>query len=189
MAADVALVARPPQPISAASPASSSAVTPSTPMRETGSWAPTMAQPMPSSTRCLARSRTEAGTSSSVVWATQVQAGQSGRRGPRRDAPDSLCPCGCRVRPWHSSPPIDRACLARHERTRFSLTAVDVSFTYCHRVPGRRSSGPVARRASVLPPGVTWPVSVFLAGKHGAPAWPTVSGAAAGGRWDCRSSG
>jgi hypothetical protein len=34
-----------------------------------------------------------------------------------------------------------------------SLTAVDVLLTYCHRVPGRRSSGPVARRASVLPPG------------------------------------
>src|SRR5580693_7077294 len=72
MAADVALVARPSQPTSTESPASSSAVTPSTPMRETGSCAPMRAQPMPSSTRCLARSRTEAGTSSSVVLATQV---------------------------------------------------------------------------------------------------------------------
>src|SRR5271169_2266558 len=72
MAADVALVARPPQPISAESPVLSSDVTPSTPMRETGSCAPTRAQAMPSSTRCLARSRTEAGTSSSVVLATQV---------------------------------------------------------------------------------------------------------------------
>src|SRR5580704_1239228 len=72
IAADVALVALPPQPISAESPASSSAVTPSTPIRDQGSCAPTRAQPIPSSTRCLARSRTEAGTSSSVVFATQV---------------------------------------------------------------------------------------------------------------------
>src|SRR5580704_9774359 len=72
IAADVALVALPPQPISAESPASSSAVTPLTPIRDQGSCAPTRAQPIPSSTRCLARSRTEAGTSSSVVFATQV---------------------------------------------------------------------------------------------------------------------
>src|SRR6204780_5606377 len=72
IAADVALVALPPQPISAESPASSSAVTPSTPMRDQGSCAPTRAQPIPSSTRCLARSRTEPGTSPSVVFATQV---------------------------------------------------------------------------------------------------------------------
>src|ERR1700691_7164 len=72
MPAEVALVARPSQPISGVSPALSSAVTPSTPMRETGSCAPTRAQAMPSSTRCLARSRTEAGTCSSVVSATQV---------------------------------------------------------------------------------------------------------------------
>src|SRR3984885_5798354 len=72
MAADVELVTRSPQPISAPSPARSSAVTPSTPMRETGSCAPTRAQAMPSRTRCLARSRTDAGTSSSVVLATQV---------------------------------------------------------------------------------------------------------------------
>ncbi len=72
MAADVALVARPSQPISAESPALSSAVAPSTPMRETGSCAPIRAQAMPSSTRYLARSRTDAGTSSSVVLATQV---------------------------------------------------------------------------------------------------------------------
>src|ERR1700683_104282 len=72
IAADVALVALPPQPISAESPASSSAVTPSTPIRDQGSCAPTRAQPIPSSTRCLARSRTEAGTSLSIVCATQV---------------------------------------------------------------------------------------------------------------------
>src|SRR5580704_6023037 len=72
MAADVALVARPSQPMSGASAALSSAVTPSTPIRETGSCAPTTAQAMPSSIRCLARSRTEVGTSSSVVSATQV---------------------------------------------------------------------------------------------------------------------
>src|SRR5580700_9433346 len=72
MAADGALVARPPQPTRAASPALSSAVIPWTPLRETGSCAPTRAQPMPSSIRCLARSRTEAGTSSSVVLATQA---------------------------------------------------------------------------------------------------------------------
>ena len=72
MAADVALVARSPHPTCAASPELSSAVTPSTPIRDTDSCAPTMAQPMPSSTRCLARSRTEAETSSSAVSATQV---------------------------------------------------------------------------------------------------------------------
>src|ERR1700690_634285 len=71
IAADVALVALPPQPISAESPASSSAVTPSTPIRDQGSCAPTRAQPIPSSTRCLARSRTEAGTSARVFSATQ----------------------------------------------------------------------------------------------------------------------
>ena len=72
MAADVALVARPSQPISGVSPALSSVVAPSTPMRDQGNCAPTMAQAIPSSTRCLARSRTAAGTSSSVVFATQV---------------------------------------------------------------------------------------------------------------------
>src|SRR5271154_4881391 len=87
IAADVALVVRPPQPTSAESPASSSAVTPATPMRDQGSCAPTRAQPIPSSTRCLARSRTEAGTSASVVSATQVAsrpvgpAGAGGGRG------------------------------------------------------------------------------------------------------------
>src|SRR5271155_1333620 len=87
MAADVALVARPPQPTSAESPASSSAVTPATPIRDQGSCAPTRAQPMPSSTRCLARSRTEAGTSSSVVFATQAASrpvGPAGSVGGRR---------------------------------------------------------------------------------------------------------
>jgi methylisocitrate lyase len=73
MAADVALVARPSQPISAASPALSSAVTPSTPMRETGSCAPTSAQAMPSSTRCLARSRTDTGFGEPMNVARTVQ--------------------------------------------------------------------------------------------------------------------
>src|SRR5271170_4863171 len=72
MAADVALVARPPQPISAESPVVSSAVTPSTPMRETGSCAPTRAQAMPSRIRYFARSRTPEGTSLSVVAASHV---------------------------------------------------------------------------------------------------------------------
>ena len=57
---------------SRAFPASSRLVTPSTPMRETGSWAPTRAQATPSSSRCFARSRTEVGMSSSVVLASQV---------------------------------------------------------------------------------------------------------------------
>src|SRR6202162_3502434 len=90
MAPDVALLARPPQPIRAASPALSSAVTPWTPLRETGSCAPTRAQPMPSSIRCLARSRTEAGTSSSVVLATQAASrpvGPAGSVGERAAFP------------------------------------------------------------------------------------------------------
>src|ERR1700683_5361914 len=58
--------------MSAALPAASSAVTPSTPLRETGSWAPTSAQPTPSSIRCLACSRTEVGTSFRSVPASQV---------------------------------------------------------------------------------------------------------------------
>src|ERR1700722_7213483 len=81
MAADVELVTRSPQPISAPLPAWSSAVTPSTPMRQTGSCAPTRAQAMPSRTRCLARSRTDAGTSSSVVLAPQVAPRQVGPAG------------------------------------------------------------------------------------------------------------
>src|ERR1700749_2575359 len=72
IAADEALVVRPPHPISAAVPASSSAVIASTPLRETGSCAPTSAQATPSRTRCLACSRTGGGTSSSVVPASQV---------------------------------------------------------------------------------------------------------------------
>src|ERR1700688_89173 len=72
IAADGALVVRPPHPMSSALPASSSLVTPSTPMRETGSCAPTSAQATPSSSRCCARSRTDVGTSSSVVLASQV---------------------------------------------------------------------------------------------------------------------
>jgi hypothetical protein len=100
MAAEVALVARPSQPTSAESPASSSAVTPSTPMRETGSCAPTMAQAMPSSTRYLARSRTEAGTSSSVVLATQVASrpvGPAGSVGGRAGFPVSLTATGAPI--------------------------------------------------------------------------------------------
>src|ERR1700685_2013409 len=94
MAADVALVARPPQPTRAASPASSSAVTPWTPMRETGSCAPTRAQPMPSSIRCLARSRTEAGTSSSVVLATQAASRPVGPAGSVGGRPAAVTAVG-----------------------------------------------------------------------------------------------
>src|ERR1700748_1781367 len=81
MAADVALVARPPQPTRAAPPVLSSAVTPSTPIRETGSCAPTMAQAMPSSTRCLARSRIAAGTAPGVCSATHGGKGAGGPAG------------------------------------------------------------------------------------------------------------
>src|SRR5579862_33891 len=97
MAAEVALVARPSQPINAESPALSSAVTPSTPTRDQGSCAPTRAQPIPSSTRCLARSRTEAGTSSSVVFATQVASrpvGPAGSVAGRAGFPVSLTAVG-----------------------------------------------------------------------------------------------
>src|SRR5580692_7794678 len=69
---DLALVLRPPQPISAPVPASSRAVIASTPLRETGSCAPTRAQATPSRIRCLACSRTRSGTSASVVPASQV---------------------------------------------------------------------------------------------------------------------
>src|SRR5271163_5118391 len=55
IAADKALVVRPPHPMSRAFPASSSLVTPSTPLRETGSCAPTRAHATPSSNRCFAR--------------------------------------------------------------------------------------------------------------------------------------
>src|ERR1700730_16176927 len=72
IAADGALVARPSQPISKLVPALSSAVTASTPLRETGSWAPTNAQAIPSSNRYLACSRTDDGTSSIFVPASQV---------------------------------------------------------------------------------------------------------------------
>src|ERR1700678_2145735 len=94
MAAEVALVARPSQPISGGSPALSSAVTPSTPMRESGSCAPTRAQAMPSSTRCLARSRTEAGTSSSVVCATQVASRPVGPAGAVAGRPVAVTAVG-----------------------------------------------------------------------------------------------
>src|SRR6201997_3663387 len=72
IAAEVALVVRVPQPIRAASPAPSRAVTALTPVRDQGSWEPTRAQAIPSRMRCLARSRTVGGTSSSVVLASQV---------------------------------------------------------------------------------------------------------------------
>src|ERR1700678_824914 len=81
IAADVALVALPPQPTRAASPASSSAVTPWTPIRDQGSCAPTRAQAIPSSTRCLGGSRTEGGTSASIVFAPQVASRPVGRAG------------------------------------------------------------------------------------------------------------
>ena len=66
-------------------------------MRDQGSCAPTRAQPMPSSTRCLARSRTEAGTSSSVVFATQVASrpvGPVGSVAGRAGFPVSLTAAG-----------------------------------------------------------------------------------------------
>src|SRR5580693_4222021 len=94
MAADVALAARPSHPISAESPASSSAVTPSTPMRDQGSCAPTRAQPIPSSTRCLARSRTEGGTSLSVVFATQVASRPVGPAGSVAGRPVAVFAAG-----------------------------------------------------------------------------------------------
>src|ERR1700722_2002845 len=71
IAADVALVVRVPHPIRAGSPAPSRAVTALTPVRDQGSCAPTRAHPPPSRMRCLARSRTVAGTSSSIVLASQ----------------------------------------------------------------------------------------------------------------------
>src|ERR1700758_4227233 len=71
IAAEVALVVRVSQPIRAVSPAPSRAVTALTPVRDQGSWEPTRAQAIPSRMRCLARSRTAAGTSSSVVLASQ----------------------------------------------------------------------------------------------------------------------
>src|SRR5271155_848664 len=72
IAADGALVLRPSQPISSALPASSRVVIASTPLRDTGSWAPTSAHATPSSSRCLACSRTDAGTSSRVTSASHV---------------------------------------------------------------------------------------------------------------------
>src|ERR1700691_4363882 len=72
IAADWGLVVRSPHPTSAPDPAGSNASTPSTPMRETGSCAPTSAHPTPSRSRYLARSRTLAGTSVSVVAESQV---------------------------------------------------------------------------------------------------------------------
>src|ERR1700761_9074554 len=72
IAADGALVLRPPQPISAPVPASSRAVIACTPLRDTGSCAPTRTQATPSRIRCLACSRTRSGTSASVVPASQV---------------------------------------------------------------------------------------------------------------------
>src|SRR5271155_4964231 len=94
IAADGALVVRPPQPTSAESPASSSAVTPATPIRDQGSCAPTRAQPMPSSIRCLARSRTEAGTSSSVVLATHVASRPVGPAGSVAGRPVAVTAVG-----------------------------------------------------------------------------------------------
>src|SRR6476660_8482317 len=73
IAADVALVVSGAHPIRAASPAPSRAVTAFTPTRDTGSCAPTRAHATPSRMRCLARSRTVGGTSSSVVLASHVE--------------------------------------------------------------------------------------------------------------------
>ncbi len=72
IAADGGLVVRPPHPMSGDFPPPSRLVRPSTPLRETGSWAPTSAQATPSSSRCFAWLRTELGMSSSVVLASQV---------------------------------------------------------------------------------------------------------------------
>src|ERR1700733_10363203 len=94
IAADVALAARPPQPTSTESPASSSAVAPSTPIRDQGSCAPTRAQPMPSRTMCLDRSRTEAGTSPSVVLATQVASRPVGPAGSVAGRPVAVTAVG-----------------------------------------------------------------------------------------------
>ncbi len=97
MAADVELVAAPSQPISVESPVVSSAVTPLTPRRDQDSCAPTRAQAIPSSTRCLARSRTEEGTSSRVVLAIQVASrpvGPAGSVAGRADFPGSLAVLG-----------------------------------------------------------------------------------------------
>src|ERR1700756_1024902 len=75
IAADVGLVVSGAHPIKDAppAPAPSRAVTAFTPTRDTGSCAPTRAQATPSRMRCLARSRTVGGTSSSVVLASQVE--------------------------------------------------------------------------------------------------------------------
>ena len=100
IAADGALVVRPPQPMSRAFPPSSSLVTPSTPLRETGSWAPTRAQATPSSSKCFARSRTEVGMSSSVVLASQVASrpvGPFGSVAARAGLPPTSASIGVRV--------------------------------------------------------------------------------------------
>src|SRR5271154_1162907 len=93
IAADGGLVVRSPQPISAALPVPSSAVTPATPLRDTGSCAPTRAHAIPSSSRYLARSRTGPGISSNVVSASQVASrpvGPTGSLAGRRGLPSSL---------------------------------------------------------------------------------------------------
>src|SRR5271163_3829648 len=100
IAADGALVARPPHPMSRAFPASSRLVTPSTPLRETGSWAPTRAQATPSSSMCFAHSRTDAGMSSSVVLASQVASrpvGPFGSVAARARLPATSASTGLRV--------------------------------------------------------------------------------------------
>src|SRR5271170_1537367 len=136
MAADVALVARPPQPTSTESPTSSSAVTPSTPTRDQGSCAPTRAQPMPSSTRCLARSRTEAGTSASVVLATQVASrpvGPAGSVAGRAGFP--VCPTatGASVVVMSFSPSLQlfRVCVWFWAWYRRSVLAASALGCYC----------------------------------------------------------
>src|SRR5271169_1714574 len=93
IAADGGLVVRSPQPISGAPPAPSSAVPPATPLRDTGSCAPTRAHAIPSRSRYLARSRTGPGISSNVVSASQVTSrpvGPPGSLAGRRGLPSSL---------------------------------------------------------------------------------------------------
>src|SRR5271169_123167 len=93
IAADGGLVVRSPQPISGAPPAPSSAVRPATPLRDTGSCAPTRAHAIPSSSRYLARTRTGSGISSKVVSASQVASrpvGPPGSLAGRPGLPSSL---------------------------------------------------------------------------------------------------
>jgi hypothetical protein len=65
-------VALRPHPIMLHGPSASRAMTDSTAVRDHGSWAPTSAQPTPSSSSNLARSRTVSGTALKSKLASQV---------------------------------------------------------------------------------------------------------------------